>query len=159
MIKVLAILQIFTILTSSAGVNVFSHYCNETHTVAISLIKSDATCTDHICCSDEHTHSNDMDCCSIEETNFAVAKSSDFQIHSTDCCKDRSDYSVVANETITNKVIDEISYPNSPIIDFNIPLLVNEKMPKQIDFIDNHLYKLQLSRSLLSYIYFMSDIA
>ncbi len=158
MIKFLAILQIFTILTSSAGVNIFKHYCNKTHTVTVALTKDAATCIGHNCCHTGHNHSQAVKCCHTEQTaNNKTAD--DFEISSVEYCKDISDYFFVANETPVGKTIDFDKTPVVSIVDFDIPLIVNESMPRKIDYVNHHLHIHKLSRSLISYIYYASEIA
>ncbi len=163
MFRIFAILQIFAVLFSTTGINVFAHTCSHTGTVDYSIIHNIDKCEGHACCDNELANVHENTCC--EETHIAqgVVSNCPVNLNSTECCKNLQDYLVLSTNITLEKTNKLITFPIFYTLDFipkiddflldelpnniqNSPEIRQKQLSLLIDYIQNSGFRRQANR-------------
>ena len=125
--KVVAIVLSISILVSLIGLNLFSHICNHTHTVATAIIPTYSNCIsdEHSCCHSDESHHESSACCDTNEIPEIPSNQHNLHIKSESCCIDVHKYFALESSTILNLSLQTQLVNNLNLfkIDFDIPIV------------------------------------
>lgn len=138
MFRIVAILQIVVLIASVSGINVFKHVCHQSGTVSVALVQSNANCSDHVCCQDEHTETHSSSsCCEISHTDYISPHDFGANYKTPKCCEDASDFFML--NSIMNVHEKTKTQTTSPLlrIDYNIPQDIDISTIDYLQVFDN----------------------
>lgn len=142
MLRAFAILQIFTVLFSVSGMNLFSHICTKSNTVSISFNFEADACSDHDCCENDITscETEDKSCCSDHKLHEQVENHhSKNNLKSTECCQDASKYLAMSSFISIEKIVKSIDISSRYTINYDLNrsflanLTSNKSLSEKID--------------------------
>lgn len=158
MLKLLAILQIFSIILANTGINLYFHFCHTTDEIIVSITKEDAICKDHVCCEYNYENKNDFAHCTSNCCNKENNELNSLTIKDLECCQNAEKYIVLNENSIQIQKISSLTVCFTPKIDYNKPFYIHFNIPKiHSTTYFNPTYYLH-QKILLPTIYFSSDL-
>jgi len=162
--KIIAILLSISLMVSLVGLNLFSHICNHTQSVATAIIPSFSNCVtdEHSCCHEENTQTDSNSICDTDDTdNIPFSNFNNANIKSDGCCIDIHKYLALETQSINHhhEKIILLNINELLKIDFTIPIFTTIEYSSYCyldDFLD---FSENYHSDILKYIYDSSLIS